>query len=423
LIIVFLPSIFIILLNVQLYAEIDNANLKGCISYFGISYPFSFYIKHEPKGADLPEAVFERNMRDIENAGIPVFLEEAFQECGISGNDFARLLFIIAFANALEFEEDTIIRSLNQMVRHGKTNPASRALLAAAICQSMGHEGIPVADDRETYYLSVCLCKDKRVDSMATNASFGYEGRVYYLVDLSLRYPIGMMAREPGSSFRIISEGKEASCIDIFSDSVKLPDLPGDSSADGKIDFFLNYKNVNYDISLHLNAHLRQYVSNLPLCLPLFFDFAAEEIAATGCVRNVQQYLEEFKSEVDKVNFLLAIAQDSALCIYVEGPLRPTTIVLFDRQADCDTRSQILAGLLTNTGFRRVLVLTTKKHLCLALAPEDERTKIDKGKFIEYKSRKYYFLDPAIINGKWGTAMESGQWKIIMDLEGSDGDR
>jgi hypothetical protein len=232
-----------------------------------------------------------------------------------------------------------------------------------------------------------------------------------------------MMAREPGSSFRIISEGKEASCIDIFSDSVKLPDLPGDSSADGKIDFFLNYKNVNYDISLHLNAHLRQYVSNLPLCLPLFFDFAAKEIAATGCVRNVQQYLEEFKSEVDKVNFLLAIAQDSALCIYVEGPLRPTTIVLFDRQADCDTRSQILAGLLTNTGFRRVLVLTTKKHLCLALAPEDERTKIDKGKFIEYKSRKYYFLDPAIINGKWGTAMESGQWKIIMDLEGSDGDR
>jgi hypothetical protein len=412
-----LLSLFILLLNAPLLAESDRANLTGTVSYFGIAYPFSLYIKPREKWTELPEAVFERNFLDIENAAIPDFLAEAFTKCGVDGNDFASVLFIVSFVNAIEFEEDTIIRSLSQIVRYKRTNQPSRALLAAALCQSMGYDAIGVSDERDNYYLSVSFCKDERIDSIATNASFGYEGRVYYLLDPSLRYPVGMLPREPGSSFKIIGERKDVSCILMFSDSLKIPELPADSRKDREIAFFKNYRNVNYDIAFHLKANLRDYVSNYPLSVPLFFSFVKEEIGATGCVKHLCAYLKEFNGEQDKVNYLLGIVQDSLLCVYLEGPMGPTTIALFEQQADCDTRSQILAGILLNAGFERILVMRTEKHLALALAPEDEKTIIPGGTFILHKEREYYFLDAAIKNGKWGTAIESGQWQILLDLE------
>ena len=412
-----LLAIFFLTLNAFLFAQGDRANLIGTMGFFGHELPYSFYVKPKSKWKELPEKVFQRNISEIERAGIPDSLREAFDECGLGDNDFAKLLFIVSFVKALDFDEDTIIRSLAQMVRYGKANQTSRILLAASICQTMGYAAIAVVDDKENYYLSVSFCKNERSDSMATNASFGYEGRVFYLVDLSLRYPVGLLPEEPGSSFKIIGEPGDAACISFFPDSVEIPDLPQDSTADKKISYFFNYKNVNYEICFHLKANLRDYVSNFPLALPLFFFFAKAEIAETGCVNGIMPYMEGLRTEVEKVNFLLGIVQDSALCVYCEGAIKPTTITLFEREADCDTRSQILAGLLLNTGFKHILVLTTKEHLTLALAPEDEETIIPGGKFILHEERKYYFLDPAIVNGKWGTETESEKWEIILNLE------
>lgn len=401
----------------HLHAANAQPNLSGTIEYFGHGLDFALYVEAKRTPGKLPDALFESNAADVERAGIPKYLEAASEELGIVNNDFARLLLIVSFVNAIQFEEDTLLRSLAQMVRHRKTSKPSRALLATSICQSMGYDAVAVVDDNNEYHFSVSFCRDERTDSMATNASFRHEGRIFYLIDLSLRSPAGILQKEPGSSFKIVGERKALSCISSFSDSCRLPSLPPDSIRDREVSFFLNHNNVNYDISLRLKANLRDYVNTLPLALPLFFCFAKDEMAETGCMEGLLSHMKGLRTEQQKVNFLLAVAQDSALCIYLESPIKPTTVALFEAQADCDTRSQILAGLLLNAGFARILVLATEKHLALALAPEEEATIIPGGKYIHHKERKYYFLDPAIINGKWGTAVESGTWRILMDLE------
>jgi hypothetical protein len=391
---------------------------SGIIDFFGFKkgYEFLYRVSRSPS-PKRSEDIIEINKKEVVDHGVIEFLESGIRECGISDCDFAKLLFVISFLNSIEArEEDTTGFSYSQILTESRSNEKSMILLATSLCEVMSIPVLPVTDNKNHYYLASPFCNSSKLFPLATNASFFLDSIHYYIVDFSMKNPAGYLENEPGSSFSILGEEKKNGCINLFSKERRIPTFPVDSLKDKEISICIEYNDLNYEIQFRVKKNLENYVRNLPLSLPLYFIYSKDEIAETGVMDEILGYLSSMKSEKNRINFLLTLTQSSKLTEYCETDIKPLTVALFEQKGDCDIRSLILAGILLNAGFPDILVLKTENHLCLALPLEDERTKIENGKFVEYKNREYYFLDPAIINGQWGTAIESNEWEIILDL-------
>lgn len=389
--------------------------LSGSINFFGIVEEYFFpVVKVETKILTLEE-VIKRNKIDAYEIGLLKFLKHAFEKFEIDNNDFAKILFIVSFVNSIEYPEDTVAFSLSQMVINSRINNVSRILLASSLCQSIDLAVIPIVDSNNNYYLATTFRDDERLDPLQTRCRFESEGRKFYLFDLSLRNPIGSPGKEPGEYFRFVGDKRQGNPISIYPHKSNLPKFPKNIE-DKVINVSGFFGDSEYQLSFYLKKNLKDYISNLPLSLPLLFAYATQEMSETGVISDIEAYISQLNSEVEKVNFLLSLVQNSDLTNYYKTDIRPATVTLFERKSDCDTRSIILAGLLFNCGIKRILVLEAPEHACLAVAPQENETVVPGGCYINHKNKKYYILDAAILNGEWGTSIGEEKWKPLLDL-------
>ncbi len=406
--------------GIEELSEVAEENvLSGWLDFFGMIEAYSFSGMKPESKILTPEYILKRNKLGANKIGLRGFLEQIFKDFEINNNDLAKILCIVSFVNSIDYPETAEVLTISQIIDRSKINDVSRILLASALCQSFGLAVVPVSDNKNDYYLATTFRDDERLEPLTANASFESEGRRFYLFDLSLRNPIGFLFREPGIRFKIIGGIRQGNPIRIYPDELELPDF-SEEREDREIEVSGDFNSVEYQLSFYLKKNLRDYVSNLPLSIPLLFAYASIEINETGVISDIETYISELNSEVERVNFLLFIVQDSDLTNFYKTKIRPATVTLFEKKSDCDTRSIILAGLLYNCGIERVIVLEAPRHLCLAVAPEESETKIPEGKFVNYKDSEYYILDAAILKGGWGRAMESGGWKVLLDMEKID---
>lgn len=372
-----------------------SKSLEKEILFFGYRIDYELGVPEASSEVFSFEEILEKNKEEVNICGILSFLEHCFREVGIDENKFAQFLFIISFATQIVDGDTSLPLTFTQMIGFNKTNRPSQVLLTAAICQGFGFNIRSVKDGKEKFFLAVPV---EWYEYFRTSGwHIGTPQKRFMITGLSMDSPIGQLDIPPEGRFVCIDKDY---MLDekIFLTNRNLPSFP-ESDEDKIITVSGKWKDIPYSIRLRVKKNLYDFIRNLPQSFIILAAYAPYELRETGCIGGLKSILAKLPTEIDSVNFLLHFVQNPDISTYTPTDLRPVTISLYEGKSDCDTRSLILYGLLSNLGIKDVLYLEAREHVCLALLSKKARP--EDGRYIEWKGKRYYVLD-STAEGIWG---------------------
>ncbi len=370
------------------------------LNYFGNLLSIGDYQSVDGLNLDTPNKCYYSSFSQISDDFLES-LNNIFVQLNIDKNPFAQLLFFIEYFKTFTLSEEPGLYSITEILGNKKSNRLSNIIATVAVMNRLGWD-VQCFYNEKNAYLGINFTDDWKI----TKAQWIMDDeKKYCLKEFDTYTPVGQIYDESIQKYKKLNIlVRNISPIPVIK---SLPEFSG-STLDRRLKW--SYIDRECVIDVHIPEEQIHFTKNLPASYWGMVFSGIEEIKSLGIDKRLKAMCE-YKSEYDRVNYLLKFVQSEDVFYYDSGQaIKSVSIQLAEGKNDCDGRSIVLYALLvTVLGYHpsSIVFIHWPNHLALGVKPlTSEAESLLNSSDGVYKVADYYVLDPTYTGDTyWGNKM------------------